>query len=158
MNSLVILRHYQPGDAAALLTLFKESIRQVSARDYAAEQIAAWASDDIDLATWTDRFAGRFVLVAESAERAVGFAELEPNGHIDRFYVAADHQRQGIAARLLSAIVEEARRLRLDRLLVESSITARPFFESQAFVLLAPQVVTVREVDLVNFRMERMLT
>ena len=58
---------------------------------------------------------------------------------------------------MLAEVVAEARRLGLVRLLVEASITARPFFESQGFVMLAPQVVVCRGVEFVNYRMERML-
>jgi putative acetyltransferase len=43
------------------------------------------------------------------------------------------------------------------RLFAEVSTTARPFFEANGFVVLAPQVVTVRGVDFVNYRMERVL-
>lgn len=86
-----------------------------------------------------------------------GFAELEANGHIDRLYVSADYQGQGVGCALLAEVVTEARRLGLVRLLVEASITARPFFESQGFAMLAPQVVVCRGVEFVNYRMERML-
>jgi putative acetyltransferase len=51
----------------------------------------------------------------------------------------------------------EAKRLRLARLFVEASITARPFFETQGFLVLASQVVTCRGADFVNYRMERRL-
>jgi putative acetyltransferase len=126
-------------------------------RDCSPAQIAAWASDDIDPDERASRFAGRFVVVAEDAGRLAGFAELEANGHIDRVYVSADDQGQGVARAVLAAVVGEARRLGLVRLLVEASITARPFFESQGFAMLAPQVVVRRGVEFVNYRMERML-
>ena len=99
----------------------------------------------------------RALVVAEDAGRLAGFAELEANGHIDRVYVSADYQGQGVGRALLAAVVAEARRLGLVRRLVEASITARPFFESQGFALLAPQVVVCRGVEFVNYRMERML-
>jgi len=95
--------------------------------------------------------------VAEDAGRPVGFAELEPNGRIDRVYVSADNQRRGIGRQLLGALVAEARRVGLARLFTEASITARPFFESQGFATLAPQVVTCRGAEFVNYRMERVL-
>jgi GNAT superfamily N-acetyltransferase len=69
--------------------------------------------------------------VAEEAGRPVGFAELEPNGHIDRVYVSADHQRRGIGQQLLAAVMAEAQRAGIARLFTEASITARPFFEAQ---------------------------
>jgi putative acetyltransferase len=155
---MAILRPYQPDDAPVLLALFRDTIRRVNCRDYLPAQIAAWASDDIDPADWASRFSGRFVIVAEEAGRVAGFAELEVNGHIDRMYVSADHQGQGVGRALLAAVVAEARRLQLVRLLVEASITARPFFEAHGFVVLAPQVVTLRGVQFINYRMEHVVT
>lgn len=55
----------------------------------------------------------------------------------------------------MSAIVAEAQRLGIARLFTEASITARPFFESQGFVVLTEQVVTLRGVDFINYRMEK---
>ncbi len=153
------IRAFHPDDAEALLALFRETIRRVNARDYSPEQIRAWASDEIDAASWADRFDGRFVAVAETEPngRVVGFAELETDGHIDRFFVSADHQRLGVGRALLGAIVEEARRRGVGRLFTEASITARPFFESQGFAVLAPQTVIARGVEFHNFRMARPL-
>ena len=147
---MVTLRIYKPDDAPALLTLFRDTIRRVNARDYNPDQIRAWASDDINPQVWASRFDGRFVAVAEEAGRPVGFAELEASGHIDRVYVSADHQWCGVGRSLLSAVAAEAQRLGIARLFTEASITARPFFESQKFVVVAPQVVTLRGVEFVN--------
>ena len=155
---MVTLRLYKSDDAPVLLALFRDTIRRVNARDYSPEQIRAWASDDIDPVVWMDRFMGRFVIVADEAGQPVGFTELESDGHIDRMYVSADHQGQGIGRQLLAAVVAEARRLGLARLFVEASLTARPFFEARGFTVLTPQVVTCREVEFVNYRMERGLT
>lgn len=154
---MVLLRPYRPEDAPALLDLFRDTIRRVNCRDYSPEQIAAWASDDIDPLRWAERFTGRFVPVAEAVGQPIGFAELEANGHIDRVYVSADHQGQGIGRQLLEAVLAEARRLGLARLFTEASITARPFFERQGFVVVAPQIVTCRGVEFLNYRMERVL-
>lgn len=152
---MVALRPYLPNDAPALLALFRDTIRRVNNRDYSPAQIAAWSSDDIDTVCWSGRFAGRFVLVAEEAGRPVGFAELELDGHIDRLYVSADHQGRGIGRQLMTSVVTEARRVGLARLFTESSITARSFFEAHGFEVLAQQVVVVRGVEFVNFRMAR---
>jgi putative acetyltransferase len=154
---VITLRPYRPDDAPALLALFRDTIRRVNSRDYSPAQVAAWASDDIDTVRWFGRFTGRFVPVAEEDGRPIGFAELEADGHIDRVYVSADHQRCGIGRRLLTALVDEARRLGLARLFTEASITARPFFEAQGFTVLARQLVTCRGEEFVNYRMERVL-
>ncbi len=156
-RAVITLRPFRPDDASALLVLFRDTIRRVNSRDYAPSQIAAWASDDIDQTLWANRFDGRFVAVAEEFGRPVGFAELEPDGHIDRVYVSADHQGRGIGRQLLTAVLDEAKRAGMLRLYVEASVTARPFFEALGFIVRNPQVVTVRGIDFVNYRMERVI-
>lgn len=151
------LRLYRPDDAGKLLDLFRDTIRRVNCHDYSPEQIAAWSSDEIDPSRWGERFVGRYVAVAEVAGTIAGFAELEPNGHVDRFYVSADHQRLGIGKKMLEAIVAEASRTGLPCLHVEASITACPFFESLGFTVLTPQTVSCRGAELVNYKMERKL-
>ena len=97
---MVTLRLYRPDDAPALLALFRDTVRSVNSRDYSPVQVAAWASDDIDMIRWFGRFEERFVLVAEEGGLPVGFAELEADGHVDRVYVSADHQGRGIGRAL----------------------------------------------------------
>jgi putative acetyltransferase len=147
---MVVLRMFRPDDAPPLLALFRDTVRRVNSRDYSPEQIVAWASDEIDADKWLAQFTGRFVVIAEEGDRPVGFAELEPDGHIDRLYVSADHQGCGIGRELLAAVLAEARRAGITRLFTEASITARPFFESHGFVTLAPQVVTCRGAEFIN--------
>lgn len=154
---MVTVRPYRTDDAPALLALFRDTIRRVNSRDYSPEQVRAWAPDDIDEQAWAARFAGRFVAVAELQGRPAGFAELEADGHVDRFFVSADHQGRGVGRALMRVLVAEALRLGLRRLYLEASITARPFFESQGLTTLAPQVVSLRGVEFTNYRMERRL-
>lgn len=154
---MIAVRPYQSGDALPLLALFRDTIRRVNHRDYSPRQIAAWAAEDIDTVEWTTRFHGRFVRVAVEAGRPVGFAELAPNGHIDRVFVSADHQRQGIGQRLLEALLAEARRVGMPRVFTEASITARPFFAAHGFTVRTPQIVTLRGVEFRNDLMERVL-
>lgn len=153
----IAIRPYQPADAPTLLALFRDVIRRVNSRDYDPQQIAAWASDDIAPHAWAARFEQRFAIVAEFNDRIAGFSELEPDGHIDRFYVSADHQRLGAGKSMLEALVDEAQRNGISHLYAEVSITAQPFFASQGFALIARQTVVARGVEFVNFRMERRL-
>lgn len=154
---MVNLRPYKPADASGLLALFRDTIRRVNSRDYSPEQIRAWASDEIDLEIWANRFTGRFALVAEEAGQLLGFVDLTPEGHLDRLFVSADHQRRGIGVALMQALLDEAQRRKIARLTVEASITARPFFEAHGFTILARQEVACRGTMMTNFRMERIL-
>ena len=151
------IRPFRAADGSALLALFRETVRRVNSRDYDAEQVRAWASDEIDASSWTARFAGRFAVVAERDGVPIGFTELEDDGRLDRFFVAADWQRCGVGRALMEAISDEARRRGIARLHADVSITARPFFAAQGFVELAQQTVVSRGVAFVNYRMEWVL-
>lgn len=150
------LRRYRSDDLPAIVALFRDTVRRVNVLDYTPEQVMAWAPDEIDPVRWAG-MADRFTIIAESDGEVVGFTDLEPDGHIDRFFVHADRQRIGVGKVMIAEIVAEADRLGLPRLYSEVSITARPFFESQGFTVLAGQEVEVRGVRFLNYRMERRL-
>ena len=152
---MITLRPFRLADAVGLLELFRVTIQRVNAVDYSPDQIRAWASDQISLADWTHRFAGRFTIVAELDGVVVGFTDMETDGHIDRFFVSSSHQRCGIGRSLLSALVDEAHRIGLVKLFTEASITALPFFEAHGFRVLVEQLVLCRGVEFMNYCMER---
>lgn len=151
------IRLLQEGDEIALERLFFYSIRKVSSRDYNQEQIAAWAPENRDMAEWDKSFKNKTVFVAELERVIVGFAELEESGHIDRFYCSADHQGMGIGRRLLGELEKTALEKGIKRLFVEASITAKPFFEKFDYKIITAQIVTLREVEFTNFRMDKKL-
>ena len=72
-------------------------------------------------------------------------------------YVHPDFHRRGVARALLEHIEDSARTLGLRRLYTESSITARPVFETQGFRVIVPQLVTMRGESMTNYRMEKRL-
>jgi len=156
MSDKLRLRRFRPDDVPALIDLFRCTVHRINSRDYTPEQVRAWAPEKVDPARWIV-LADRHTVVAEIEGRIVGFTDLETDGHIDRFFVHADCQRQGVGKAMLTELLAEAVRLGLARLFAEVSITARPFFERHGFVVVAEQVVTVRDVAMTNFRMERLL-
>lgn len=149
------VRKYQPGEEMQLWALFFHAVREVAIRDYTAEQVAAWAPDAMDEAAWRTRMKSNDPYVCEMDGQIVGFADVQPTGYIDMFFVDYQHQRQGIAKALFAAIDAEAQRLQLAELWSNVSITARPFFESCGFEVVAAQQVAVRGQTLQNFRMAR---
>ncbi len=152
------LRDYATADAAALLHLFRDTVRRVNCRDYLPEQIQAWASDQIELAAWTARFEGHVAYVVEQDSSPVGFADMSPSGYLDRLFVSADHPRRGIATMLVQRLVQRAAELGIERISTEASITAKPFFLAQGFEVLEQQTVDCRGEQLVNFKMVYVLT
>lgn len=152
----ISLRPFGTDDIPALFAMFRDTVHRVNSRDYSLEQVRAWAPDEFNAARWAT-LSDRFTVVAEVMGHIAGFADLESDGHVDRFFVHADHQRCGVGTAMMRVVVAEAIGLGLHRLFAEVSITARPFFERKGFTVLVEEQVKVRGVTLTNFRMERPL-
>lgn len=149
------VRRFRIGDEEALRQLFFETIRYVNRRDYSDEQVRAWATDEYDAARWAARIRDLNPFVCEIGSRIAGYADLQPSGYIDHFFVSRHHQRQGVGSALFRRIEEESRTLQLDELHADVSITARPFFEHYGFEVVRSQEITIGDVALTNFRMRR---
>ena len=152
------IRDYRRGDAEAIVRLFYETIHSVNLGDYSQAQVDAWAPAVPDPEAWHQRMIARRTLVAIRDGEVVGFADLEDDGHIDRFFCRHDTLRQGVGSRLYRAIEEAARGLGLGRLFTEASITARRFFERQGFSVVTHNTVERRGVTMTNVSMEKALT
>ena len=149
------LRIYQIADTEEIMKLFYDTIHEVNIHDYTQEQVDAWASANMDIDLWIKGLASKFTYVAEENGKIIGFGELEANGHIDRFYCHKDFQRKGIGKKILEQLESKARTLGIERLFTEASITAKPFFESQNFIVVKQQEVERRGQKLTNFIMEK---
>jgi ribosomal protein S18 acetylase RimI-like enzyme len=154
----MIIREYISSDTPAIAQLFYDTVHQINIQDYTQEQVDAWASKDIDLEFWRQKLSSKFTYVGTIDEVIVGFIQLEGNGHIDCFYCHSQYQGQGIGNKLYQHLEVKAKLLRIDRLFVEASITAKPFFEKQGFVTVKEQEVELKGVKLRNFVMEKLLT
>ena len=154
MSLVFSLREFRPADADSCWRLFLDTIRRVNCQEYTPIQIEAWAHASADPETWCQRFEGKFAYVVEHREAIVGFADMDHDGYLDRLFVSADHQRQGIGARLMDALEATASELQLPRIHTQSSITAKPFFFARGFVVNRAQTVSCRGVELANFAMQ----
>jgi GNAT superfamily N-acetyltransferase len=152
-----MIRPATPADASAIATLFHRTIRLVNSRDYSPAQVAAWAGTAPDPVKWRGRQATRFTLVDEADGILRGFAELQPGGHLDTFYVSAEHQRQGVGAALLRRIESEAAAQGAREMTTEASVTALPFFLARGWSVEAEQQVRHHGETFRNFRMTRQL-
>ena len=143
----MILRAYRGSDLPAILSLFRDTVHTVCARDYTRSQLDAWAPADPDAAAWDASLLAHQTLVAEENGSIIGFADLAEDGYLDRLYVHRDWQGRGVGSALCAAL-PGARR-------THASITARPFFERRGWHVVKEQQVERRGVRLTNFVMER---
>jgi GNAT superfamily N-acetyltransferase len=153
----VRVRPFRPADAGPARALFRRSVHEVAVRDYAPDQLDAWAPREHDAAAWTASFRPGAAFVAEIGSQLAGFADLSADDHVGRLYVSPDHQRRGVAQALYAALEAEARRRGARRLHVEASDTALGFFHRMGFADARAQRVERGGVRLRNHRMQKPL-
>lgn len=151
------IRRYQDEDAEFLSKIYYHTIHTINAKDYTKEQIDAWApwSSVEDYSGWKQKLEKIKPYVAMINDTIVGFAEFEPNGHIDCFYVHHEFQDCGVGSALMAEIEKEVINKSIARIYAEVSITAKPFFERKGFNVVKQQSVTIRGVKLTNYIMEK---
>ncbi len=156
MNTIAV-RKYKAEDAGSIAQLYYHTIHNINSHDYTEEQVNVWAPYDSvkDYSGWQEKLAKIQPFVATINDIVVGFAEFEPNGHIDCFYVHHEYQGKSIGSALMAAIFNEGKKQKINRIYAEVSITAKPFFEAKGFKVVKEQTVNLRGVELKNFVMER---
>jgi putative acetyltransferase len=151
------IRPFSTADAIPTLEVFQHAIRTTAAADYSSEQIAAWAPVDVDTAAWLERRSQLNTVVAVVDDRIAGFTDVSASGYIDMMFVDPAAGRRGIATALLLWARTEAERLGSSKLTTHASITARPFFEAQGFIVDEERHPILRGVVMTNYAMTRTL-
>ncbi|MGL5406271.1 MAG: GNAT family N-acetyltransferase [Propionibacteriaceae bacterium] len=150
----IITRSYRPDDARATAEVYQTAIRTTAAHHYGHDQIEAWAGTDIDLERWNCNRIASWTIVAEVDGQVRGFSDLTPDGELDMLFVHPETGGQGLARRLVTDVLAEARRRGLSVVTTRASRAARPVFEHLGFIVDAenPHNI-VRETVVPNFDM-----
>ncbi len=133
------IRKFRPADLNHILQLFYDTVHTINIKDYSHEQAEAWAPKDPDIKRWYTSLNNNITYVAELDNHIVGFGDMTSEGHVDRLYTHRSFQSKGIGSRILSALEQEAKQCGIKGLTVESSITAKPFFEQKGYEVLQTQ-------------------
>lgn len=148
----MILRNYSKTDCTELAELFYDTVHTVNAKDYTREQLAAWATGEVNLEAWNKSFLAHHTVVAELDGQIVGFGDMDETGYLDRLYVHKDYQRRGVATAICDAL---ERNTKASELTTHASITARPFFEKRGYTVVRQQQVERGGELLTNFVMRK---
>ena len=151
------IRPFQPSDAAALHDVFFSSVHTNARADYTPQQLAAWAPEDYDLDAWADLMGSLRPFVALERGIPVGYADVQPTGYIDHFFVAGGQTRRGVGARLMESIHLSASEQRIPVLWSHVSVTAQPFFATWGFRITKRRMPVIRGVAMPNARMEKVM-
>jgi putative acetyltransferase len=157
-GALTKVRAFQPGDEAALWQIYYRSIHETASADYTPEQVNVWAPSVCDLPKWAALIQRLAPFVALRGEEIVGYADVQPSGYIDHFFVSPSFGRQGVGTFLMRRIHEAALHQGIDHLFSNVSITARRFFEKWDFAVEQAQTVHIQGVALNNYRMSKVLS
>jgi putative acetyltransferase len=144
------IRRFKLGDEQALFSVYFSAIHLIASRDYSPEQVEAWAPATLDVDLWRNRVRGIRPFVVEHEGEIVGYADVQPSGYIDHFFVSGKHTRRGIGTLLMSRIHEEASSLGLTDLTSDVSKTAEPFFAFHGFTVAERRFPVLRGVTLEN--------
>jgi len=128
------MRPFLPADAPLLAEIFRAAIAELTEDDYSLAQQDAWASAADDEEAFAQRLAGQLTLVATLAGSPVGFASLQDNHTIDMLYVHPTVTGRGIAAMLADALEKLAAARGAKGISVDTSDSARGFFERRGYV------------------------
>lgn len=156
-SSALIIRSYRPGEESNLREVFSSSVREVACRDYSPEQIEAWAPSRLDDAisnAWKKQMAALSPFVAETKDGLIAaYADLQPSGLIDHFYVSGRFARRGIGTVLMNFLLKKARSQSIPAVTSNVSLTAEPFFRKFGFEMIKRNRVIIRGIELSNASM-----
>lgn len=153
----VEIRAFDPGrgDGAATYEVFLRAVRSTASRHYDAAQVSARSA--ADPADWVAARQRHHTLVADDGTRIVGVADLDPAGWIDVLFVDPNVGGRGVGARLVRAVVAEARRRGAPRLRTYASLTAQPLLTRLGFRTTRERHPVVRGQSFRNAEMELVL-
>ena len=151
------IRSFNHGDETALFRVYFSAIHDIASRDYAREQVDAWAPADFDRVQWAARMQSIRPFVAVQDNEIVGYADVQADGYINHFFVSGAYSRRGIGNALMGRLHEEARLLGLEKLTANVSKTAEPFFIHHGFHVVERGFPVCRGVTLQNAKMYKAL-
>ncbi|EMK8337955.1 GNAT family N-acetyltransferase, partial [Escherichia coli] len=117
----------------------------------------AWAPPDIDPEQWANYMKELRPFVVEVDGEIAGYADVQPNGYIDHFFVSGTYPRQGVGTLLMNCIHEEARQLGIAELTSNVSKAAEEFFLRHGFHVVERGFPVRRGVTLQNALMRKYL-
>ncbi len=134
MSSIVIsLRKAVEKDLPDIRKLYSQTVKEINSKDYSEEEIEVWASSSDEPGSFSKAIEIQYFLIAELQNEIVGFSSIEKNGYLDFMYVHKDHQKKGIAKRLLQEIERKAKKQNNYEVFAYVSRTAKPFFEKSGY-------------------------
>lgn len=132
-----VIRAMGSNDARAVLELHAAAVQRLAAGCYSQAILDAWAAAPVDdelVAFFQRNPDGETRIVAERGGRIVGFAALVAvTSELRACYVHPDAARSGVGRCLVRRLEDIARAAGLQKLWLEASLNAAPFYRALGF-------------------------
>lgn len=129
---MAAVRKAEPRDTQAAVEVLRRSITELCTLDHHgdAATLAQWLANKTtrDFLSWLAA-EDNFCVVAEANDQIMGVGLLHRGGEVRLCYLAPGAQGQGLGKAILGALEEKAREWGLRKLHLESTVSARPFYE-----------------------------
>jgi GNAT superfamily N-acetyltransferase len=138
---MVAVRQANARDVEAAVEVVRRSITELCSADHKgdADTLAWWLSNKTvqHFASWFANY-DNFCVIAEEGDSVFGVGLLHRSGEIRLLYLAPGAQRKGIGKAMYSALEGKANAWRLERLNLDSTALACPFYEKLGYRAVAP--------------------
>lgn len=132
----VSVRRATRDDAEVVIAIVRESITRLCVADHQNDPLTleSWLRNKTadNFARWIDN-PENYVVVAERDSTIGGVGCLHRTGEVRLCYVAPGRQRLGMGTALLVALETQARTWGLDKMVLNSTKDARPFYEHHGY-------------------------
>ena len=152
------IRRAVPEDLNELRELYCNTVTHINSKDYDENQITAWLKPWRDAnyvpgergGAFAEKLTSQHFFIAMIDDVIAGFGSVDDTGYLDFMYVSKDHQRMGVAKRLLDEIEDISRETGVTELNSIVSKTARGFFEKHGFNVIRQDTVEIRGATFVD--------
>ena len=137
MNAGLTLRQAAEPDIVSFREVARRSIFELCDAWYSQDELQAWFGEYPAAAVYRRWLRTRMLVVAEQANRVIGFAQLDPQrAAIEAMHVLPECAGCGVGSGLVRTLEELAARQGFSNLSVEASVNAAAFYERCGYVRL----------------------
>ena len=159
-----IIRRACHGDAANIINAHRRSIRELCAKDYSSDQIAAWSQFNFQEEHWRKTMDRDFVwVISNNQDNIFGFGHLKfhekSEAEIAGLYFVPEVTGQGLGIKIFMLMLDQCRNKNICSIHLTATKTAKAFYEKVGFKQIGPQSnLKISGKDIECFKMQQTLT
>jgi len=161
--NLPIIRRAEINDALGIHEAHMRSIRELCSNDYNEVQILAWGGRKFNEEFRQKFIRNDLVWIVELNGKIAGYCHLivdteDSFGEIMALYLTPEVVSKGYGKRMLQLVEDEAKKLKIRKIQLNSTLTSKEFYLSQGYSISRSQFcVQINKVDVECIPMEKKL-